>query len=90
MALEGCRWRVYGMRMDFARWGDAGAIRNMWSVLLKSIETWIRVRRIDLLERRDKIDRLTSMPQDELKLTIDDLGFGAAMAQDVRARVSCL
>ena len=54
------------------------------------IETWIRVRRIDSLESRDKIDRLTSRPSDELRLTIDDLGDRAAMLQDVRARISYL
>jgi hypothetical protein len=54
------------------------------------IATWIRVRRIDALESRDKIDRLTSRPEDQLKLTIDDLGDRAAMLQDVRARISYL
>lgn len=52
------------------------------------IQTWIRVRRIDSLSSKDKIDRLTSEPSDQLKLTIDDLGDRAAMLQDVRARIS--
>jgi hypothetical protein len=54
------------------------------------IETWIRVRRIDSLDSKDKINRLTSQPADQLRLTIDDLGDRAAMLQDVQARISFL
>lgn len=54
------------------------------------LETWVQVRRIDSLESREKIDRLTSQPSDHLRLTIDDLEDRAAMLQDVRARISYL
>lgn len=52
------------------------------------VETWLRVRRIDSLTSKDKIDRLTSQPSDHLRLTIDDLDDRTAMLQDVRARIS--
>lgn len=54
------------------------------------IQTWVRVRRIDSLSSKDKIDRLTSTPSDQVKLTIDDSGDRAAMLQDVRAKISFL
>jgi len=52
------------------------------------MRTWVLVRRVDSLESRDKIGRLTSEPAEELKLSIDDFEDRAAMLQDVRARIS--
>jgi hypothetical protein len=54
------------------------------------LETWVRVRRIDSLESKEKIGHLSSQPADRLQLTIDDYEDRAAMLQDVRARISFL
>jgi hypothetical protein len=54
------------------------------------LQTWVQVRRIDSLSSQDKIDRLTSQPSEDLKLTIDDFEDRSAMLQDVRARISYL
>ncbi|MGC2401909.1 MAG: hypothetical protein WA510_19085 [Acidobacteriaceae bacterium] len=52
------------------------------------LQTWVQVRRIDSLSSTEKIDRLTSQPSEDLKLTIDDFEDRSAMLQDVRARIS--
>ena len=54
------------------------------------IETWIKVDRIDSLSSREKIDRVSSQPSEQLKLSIDDFEDRAAMLQDVRAKISYL
>ena len=54
------------------------------------VQTWVRLKRIDSLQSKEKIDHLSSEPSDELLLTIDDYEDRAAMLQDVRARVSFL
>jgi len=54
------------------------------------LQTWVQVKRIDSLSSTDKIDRLTSQPSQNLKLTIDDFEDRGAMLQDVRARISYL
>ncbi|AXC10475.1 hypothetical protein ACPOL_1127 [Acidisarcina polymorpha] len=54
------------------------------------LQTWIAVRRIDSMTNKDKIDRLTSEPDEMLQLSIDDFEDRAAMLQDVRARISFL
>jgi hypothetical protein len=54
------------------------------------IQTWVQVKRIDSLASADKINRLTSQPSEQLKLSIDDFEDRAAMLQDVRARISFL
>jgi hypothetical protein len=54
------------------------------------VQTWVQVKRIDSLASADKINRLTSQPSGQLKLTIDDFEDRAAMLQDVRARISFL
>jgi len=54
------------------------------------LQTWVQVKRIDSLASKDKIDRLTSQPSEDLKLTIDDFEDRGAMLQDVRARISYL
>jgi hypothetical protein len=54
------------------------------------LQTWVQVRRINSLSSTDKIDRLTSQPSENLKLTIDDFEDRGAMLQDVRARISYL
>ena len=54
------------------------------------LQTWVQVKRIDSLESRDKIARLTSEPSENLLLSIDDLEDRSAMLQDVRARISYL
>jgi hypothetical protein len=54
------------------------------------LQSWVDVRRIESLESKVKIDRVTSEPSQMLQLTIDDLEDRAAMLQDVRARVSFL
>lgn len=54
------------------------------------LQSWVNVRRIDSLDSREKIDRLTSQPSQQLKLSIDDLEDRAAMLQDLRARISYL
>jgi hypothetical protein len=63
--------------------GPAGVTRKQYL-----LETWVRVKRIDSLENKDKIDHLTSQPSELLKLSIDDFEDRAAMLQDVRARIS--
>jgi hypothetical protein len=50
----------------------------------------VRLKRIDSLESKEKIDHLSSQPADRLQLTIDDYEDRAAMLQDVRARISFL
>jgi hypothetical protein len=54
------------------------------------LQTWVQVRRIDSLSSTEKINRLTSLPAENLKLTIDDFEDRGAMLQDVRARISYL
>lgn len=54
------------------------------------VQEWVRLKRIDSLESKEKIDHLSSEPSQELRLTIDDYEDRAAMLQDVRARVSFL
>jgi hypothetical protein len=57
------------------------------------IHTWITLKRIDSPSTsagKKKIDRVTSQPSDNLRLTIDDLEDRAAMLEDVRAKVSFL
>jgi hypothetical protein len=54
------------------------------------VQTWIQVKRIDSLASVDKIERLTSQPSQQRKLSIDDFEDRAAMLQDVRARISFL
>jgi hypothetical protein len=52
------------------------------------LQTWVKVRRIDSLTSKDKIDHVTSQPSQMQKLSIDDFEDRAAMLQDVRARIS--
>jgi hypothetical protein len=54
------------------------------------LRLWVQVKRIDSLDSKDKIDRLTSQPSQLLKLTIDDFEDRGAMLHDVRARISYL
>jgi hypothetical protein len=54
------------------------------------LQTWVQVKRIDALSSTEKIDRLTSQPSENLKLTIDDFEDRGAMLQDVRARIAYL
>jgi hypothetical protein len=54
------------------------------------VKAWVRLKRIDSLESKEKIDHLSSEPSEGLLLTIDDYEDRAAMLQDVRARVSFL
>jgi len=65
--------------------GPAGRSRRQ-----QLLDTWVQVRRIDSLASADKIDRLTSQPAAQLRLSIDDFEDRAAMLSDVRARVSFL
>jgi hypothetical protein len=54
------------------------------------VQTWVRLKRIDSLGSKEKIDHLSSEPSDGVRLTIDDYEDRAAMLEDVRARVSFL
>jgi len=54
------------------------------------MQNWVDVKRIDSLQSKDKIDRVTSEPGQMLQLSIDDFEDRAAMLQDVRARISFL
>jgi hypothetical protein len=54
------------------------------------LQLWVRVKRIDSLDSKDKIDHLSSQPSQRFKLSIDDLEDRAAMLHDVRARISYL
>ena len=54
------------------------------------METWIQLKRINSLSNKEKIERLTSEPSQNLLLSIDDLEDRAAMLEDVRARISFL
>jgi hypothetical protein len=54
------------------------------------LQTWVKVGRIDSLSSEEKIDRLTSQPSENFKLSIDDFEDRSAMLQDVRARISYL
>ena len=65
--------------------GPAGLTRKQ-----QLIQTWVQVKRIDSPESVNKIQRLTSQPSEERKLSIDDFEDRAAMLQDVRARISFL
>ena len=65
--------------------GPAGLTRKE-----QLLQTWVQVKRIDSLSSTDKIDRLTSQPSENLRLTIDDFEDRGAMLQDVRARISYL
>jgi hypothetical protein len=65
--------------------GPAGLTRKE-----QLLQTWVQVKRIDSLSSKEKIDRLTSQPAENLHLTIDDFEDRGAMLQDVRARISYL
>jgi hypothetical protein len=65
--------------------GPAGLTRKE-----QLLQTWVQVKRIDSLSSKEKIDRLTSQPSENLHLTIDDFEDRGAMLQDVRARISFL
>jgi hypothetical protein len=57
------------------------------------IRTWLELNRLDSLATpsgRLKIEHVTSMPDQHLTLTIDDLEDRIAMLQDVRAKLSYL
>jgi hypothetical protein len=57
------------------------------------IRTWLELKRLDSLETppgKVKIEHVTSMPVEQLRLTIDDLEDRMAMLQDVRAKLSYL
>ena len=57
------------------------------------IKTWVDLRRVDSLDSesgRTKIKHVTSMPAQQLSLTVDDLEDRIAMLQDVRAKLSYL
>jgi hypothetical protein len=54
------------------------------------LQNWVEVKRIDSLESKNKIDRVTSEPSQMLQLSIDDFEDRAAMLEDVRARISFL
>jgi hypothetical protein len=54
------------------------------------LQSWVRLRRIDSLESREKINHLSSRPEDRLQLTIDDYEDRAAMLEDVSARIAYL
>jgi hypothetical protein len=57
------------------------------------IRTWVQVGRIDPPQSpkgREKIERVTSRPSDDYKLTIDDLEDRQAMLQDLRAKLSLM
>ncbi|HXJ38617.1 MAG TPA: hypothetical protein VNH18_05025 [Bryobacteraceae bacterium] len=57
------------------------------------IRTWLDLKRLDSLTTpsgRVKIEHVTSMPEEHLKLTVDDLEDRIAMLQDVRAKLSYL
>jgi hypothetical protein len=65
--------------------GPAGLTRKE-----QLLQTWVQVKRIDSLSSTEKIDRLTSQPSENLRLSIDDFEDRGAMLQDVRARISYL
>jgi hypothetical protein len=65
--------------------GPAGLTREQ-----QLLQTWVQVKRIDSLSSTGKIDRLTSQPSQNQRLTIDDFEDRGAMLQDVRARISYL
>ena len=48
------------------------------------LQLWVRLKRIDSLESKEKIDHLSSEPSEGLRLTIDDYDDRAAMLADVR------
>ncbi len=55
------------------------------------IRTWVQVGRIDAPDTdkgKQKIERVTSRPSNDLRLTIDDLGDREAMLEDLRAKLS--
>jgi hypothetical protein len=57
------------------------------------IRTWLELNRVDSLNTRSgriKIEHVTSMPNQHLSLTVDDLEDRIAMLQDVRAKLSYL
>ena len=62
-----------------------------WQQLMK---TWLELKRLDpppdTPAGRTKIEHVTSMPEQRLMLTIDDLEDRAAMLEDVRAKLSYL
>ena len=65
--------------------GPAGLTRRQ-----ELMQTWMKVERIEALSSREKIDRISSQPSEQLKLSIDDFEDRAAMLQDVRAKISYL
>ena len=57
------------------------------------MRTWLELKRLDSLETppgKVKIEHVTSTPDQQLRLTIDDLEDRMAMLQDVRAKLSYL
>jgi uncharacterized small protein (DUF1192 family) len=57
------------------------------------LRTWLELKRLDSLDSasgRTKVQHVTSMPDQHLKLTVDDLEDRIAMLQDVRAKLSYL
>jgi hypothetical protein len=54
------------------------------------LRLWLRVRRIDSLDSKEKIDHLTSQPSQNFQLTIDDLEDRSAMLHDIRSTISYL
>jgi hypothetical protein len=56
----------------------------------KLLRLWLRVKRIDSLDSKEKIDHLTSQPSQGFRLSIDDLEDRSAMLHDVRSTISYL
>jgi hypothetical protein len=54
------------------------------------VRLWLRVKRIDSLDSKEKIDHLTSQPSQGFKLSIDDLEDRSAMLHDIRSTISYL
>jgi hypothetical protein len=54
------------------------------------LRLWLRVKRIDSLDSKEKIDHLTSQPTQGFRLSIDDLEDRAAMLHDIRSTISYL
>jgi hypothetical protein len=67
--------------------GDDRALPTRKEQLLR---LWLRVKRIDSLDSKVKIDHLTSQPSQSFKLTIDDLEDRSAMLHDIRSTISYL
>ncbi len=54
------------------------------------LRLWLRVKRIDSLDSKEKIDHLTSQPSQNFRLSIDDLEDRSAMLHDIRSTISYL